>query len=68
MYRPRLCPCGSGKSSWWLRDARGIECCRICENCEAEKKKRYRPEIFEDPAYECDEDVDPEEGPPGMDW
>jgi len=66
--RPRPCPCGSGEISWWLRDARGIECCRICPDCENEKKKRYRPEIFEDPGYDCIEDVDPEEGPPGTDW
>ena len=43
MHGFRPCPCGSGKSSWWLRDARGIECCRICDDCADEKIAEYRP-------------------------
>ncbi len=43
-YRP--CPCGSGKMSWWECDAQGIELCRCCDDCRAEKLSRYRPEIL----------------------
>lgn len=57
-YDVRPCPCGSGKDSWWLVDARGIPCTRVCEACEDEKRNRYRPEIFEDSNYTCDEYVD----------
>lgn len=54
----RLCPCGSGKARDELVDARGIFCCYVCEDCEDEKRKRYRPEIFEDSNYGCDEQVE----------
>jgi hypothetical protein len=43
-----------------LIDARGIYCCRVCEDCEAEKKARYRPEIFTDSNYYADEPIDEE--------
>lgn len=49
------CRCGSGLGSYWLRDGRGIELCRACENCEEEKLSRYRPEIV---GYYTQEDVD----------
>lgn len=58
-YEQRPCPCGSGKMSHWLSDARGIPCCRVCPDCEQEKKKRYRPEIFTDSSYGTDEPVEP---------
>lgn len=45
MFRP--CPCGSGESSWWLEDAAGIACCRVCTACESEKRKKYNPRIFQ---------------------
>ncbi len=35
-----------GDGSWWARDAQGIELCRVCSHCEAEKLSRYRPEIL----------------------
>jgi hypothetical protein len=54
----RPCPCGSGKDSWWLQDARGIPCKRVCEDCEEKERARYRPEIFEDSNYECDEQIE----------
>jgi len=57
----RPCPCGSGHDSWWLKDARGIECCRVCEACEDAKRKKYRPEIFEDASYATSEPVEPED-------
>ena len=55
------CHCGSGEPWFELRDAAGIYCCRCCDRCEAAAKAKYRPEIFEDPGYECDEDKEPEE-------
>lgn len=36
----------SGEPSWWERDARGIELCRVCDICREAKLSRYRPEIL----------------------
>lgn len=36
----------SDEPSWWAKDARGIELCRVCSRCEREKLSRYRPEIL----------------------
>lgn len=52
------CACGSLHARYELYDARGIFCCYVCEKCEAEKRKKYRPEIFEDPNYTSDETID----------
>lgn len=43
-----LCKGGkvSAEQSWWAKDARGIELCRVCNSCEAEKLSVYRPEIL----------------------
>lgn len=35
-----------GDGSWWAKDAQGIELCRVCDGCKAEKLSRYRPEIL----------------------
>lgn len=44
---------------WWrLYDARGIYCCRVCDECEAEKRAQFRPEVFTNPAYEHDEPIE----------
>ena len=32
--------------SWWRNDAQGIPLCRVCDECEDEKLKPYRPEIL----------------------
>ena len=56
-----FCPCGSGLTWWRLFDASGIYCGRVCDRCEAEKRSRYRPEIFTDPNYETNEPKEPEE-------
>lgn len=53
-----MCDCGSGKEGFALYDARGIYCCRVCDDCEQRKRAKYRPEIFEDPNYWTDEPVD----------
>jgi hypothetical protein len=54
----RLCPCGSGKQSWWEHDARGIPLCRVCDECRKEKLSRYRPDVLTDPNYWTDEPVE----------
>lgn len=58
--KPRPCPCGSGKISYWQYDGYGIELCRTCEDCHDEKMKRYRPDIKE--RYETDEPIESEDG------
>ncbi len=50
-----------GDGSWWARDARGIELCRVCSNCEKEKLSHYRPEVLTNPSYEADEPIEPDE-------
>lgn len=55
---PRLCNCGSGQERWALTDARGIFCAFVCEKCEAEKRSRFRPDIFTDSSYWADEPID----------
>ena len=47
MFAPiRLCSCGSGLSSFPLHDYHGIYVQRVCDRCEREVKRRFRPEIF----------------------
>lgn len=36
----------STEPSHWLHDAQGIPLCRVCDRCEDEKKRHYRPEIL----------------------
>jgi hypothetical protein len=45
---PHACVGGetSLEPSWWAKDAQGIELCKVCDLCEAEKMARYRPEIL----------------------
>jgi hypothetical protein len=54
----RPCPCGSGLGSVWNYDARGIELCRTCSKCHAQKMRGYRQDVLDDPNYECDEPID----------
>lgn len=50
MRAPREHACLNGlpsyEPSWWVRDARGIELCRVCDTCKRENLARYRPEIL----------------------
>lgn len=32
--------------TWWEYDGRGIELCRVCSRCRAQKLARYRPEVL----------------------
>jgi len=54
------CPCGSKKFPWIMYDARGISCGYVCEDCESEKKLKYRSEIFVNPNYNTYEPIDEE--------
>lgn len=48
--------------TWWAKDARGIELCRVCERCEREKLAKYRPEILTGYSQaDVDEPIEPEE-------
>jgi hypothetical protein len=58
IHDARPCPCGSGLSSHWVNDARGIPLCRICPTCAKEKLSHYRPEVLTDSNYEASEDID----------
>jgi hypothetical protein len=59
--RTVLCPCGSGRESWWAKDARGIEIARVCTRCIKDKLKGYRPDVLTDPSYWADEVIEPED-------
>lgn len=50
-----------GDGSWWAKDGQGIELCRVCNSCESEKLKHYRPEILEPyTQHDVDEPINPE--------
>jgi len=53
----RECPCGSGEWPNAVHDARGIFVAYVCKQCEKEKLKGYRPEIFTDSNYDTYDDV-----------
>jgi len=56
----RKCSCGSGKSSSWQHDARGIPLCRTCEDCHQTKIATYRPDVLTNPNYAADEPIEEE--------
>jgi len=43
-----------------LHDARGIYCGSGCPKCLKELKRHFRPEIFTNSQYECDEQIEPD--------
>jgi hypothetical protein len=51
-FRTRPCPCGSGESSWWVSDARGIPLARVCSTCREKQLSKYRPEVLTNPSYD----------------
>jgi len=57
----KLCNCGSGKPSYWLNDARGIPCGKVCAACVKKVKAKFRPEIFTDANYSHDEPIEEED-------
>lgn len=54
----RLCSCGSGEYPEEVYDARGIFVANVCDKCRKERLWGYRPEIFTDSDYWCDEPID----------
>lgn len=64
MTRAHACVGGrpSSEPSRWLRDCHGIELCRVCDACEPEKRKHYRPEVFSGyDQSDIDELIEPED-------
>ena len=49
-------------NSWWLNDAHGIPCSRVCGDCEDAVRATYNPEIFNLQSYAdvVEEPVEPE--------
>jgi len=43
----KLCPCGSGHARFEIVDAAGIFCTFACEACEADKRAKFNPAIFD---------------------
>jgi hypothetical protein len=58
----RPCNCDGGGVRRPLYDARSIFVAYVCDACEPDVRARYRPDIFTDPNYWTDEEVD------GDDW
>jgi hypothetical protein len=56
-YHLKSCHCGSGLERHARFDARGIFLTYVCDKCEKEKLKRYRPEVLTDPNYDTFDDV-----------
>jgi len=56
--KPRLCPCGSGLVRREVYDARGIFVTFVCVKCEQRKLRGYRTDIFTDPNYPANEDIE----------
>ena len=55
----RKCTCGSNEIGEEIYDARGIYVTIVCDKCKEEKLKGYRSDIFSDPNYWTDEEVEP---------
>jgi hypothetical protein len=54
------CPCGSGKEAEAQFDARDIFLNYTCSVCHKEKMSKYRPDVLENPNYDCDETIESE--------
>lgn len=60
VYDIRPCPCGSGKPSHWIFDARQIPMARVCSDCEKAQRAKFRNDVQTNPNYETDEPIDEE--------
>jgi len=59
-YLPE-CPCGSHQEAEAVYDARRIFLAYCCNKCKEKTLSKYRPEVLEDPSYEADEPIEPED-------
>ncbi len=57
---PKTCSYGSGLEREAIHDARGIFVTFVCEQCQVDRLSSYRPDIFTDPSYPCDEQIEPD--------
>lgn len=57
-YQLIPCHCKSGLESRELLDARGIFVGFCCDDCEATLREKFRPEIFTDPNYVAEEQIE----------
>ena len=60
VLKMKECRCGSGKTRYALKDARGIFCAYVCSECEAKVKSKYRSDIFTNSSYWSDEPIEEE--------
>jgi hypothetical protein len=58
MHNFITCTCGSGRQRFAKYDGHGIFLTYVCEKCEDEKMKQFRPDIMTH--YTADEDIDDE--------
>lgn len=56
----RECDCGSGEIREEVCDARGLFVAYCCDRCKGERLAGFRPEIFSDGDYDCDEPIEPD--------
>lgn len=61
IHDPKPCNCGSGLDSYWANDARGIPLKRVCPKCRDEKLKGFRQDVLDNPNYEADEPIEPDD-------
>ena len=54
----KSCRCGSGKPRRELKDAHGIFCGFVCDDCEADKRREFDPAIFDLGTYPPDEIIE----------
>ncbi len=57
----QLCSCGSGEYPDPVSDARGIYIGRMCDQCREQRLSGFRQDVLENPNYECDEPIEPED-------
>jgi hypothetical protein len=49
------------EATYTINDARGIPLGIVCQECEAEVKSKFRPDVLSDSNYWSDEPVEPDD-------
>lgn len=57
----KLCICGSGKPRRASFDARNIFLTHVCDKCEDQKLKQFRPDVLTNSNYWHDEPINAED-------